>query len=61
MEEKMERILKSVLKVQSSIASKGNNEEFNNAIVQIRRENGVRSDNFFFSNKMTKQIEKFVV
>ena len=32
MEEKMERILKAVLIVQSSIASKGNNEEFNNAI-----------------------------
>ena len=32
MEEKIERILKAVLKVQSSIFSKGNNDEFNNAI-----------------------------
>jgi hypothetical protein len=41
MEEKMEKILKTVLKVQTSMIAKGNNDDINTAIAQIRREIGI--------------------
>ncbi len=38
MEEKMEKILRTVLKVQTSIISKENNNEIHDAIASIRKE-----------------------
>ena len=40
MEEKMEKILKEVFKVQTSINTKGNNNDINEAIASIRKEIG---------------------
>jgi len=44
MEEKMEKILREVFKVQTSINTKGNNNDINEAIASIRREIGSNSD-----------------
>ena len=44
MEEKVERILGIVLRVQSSMTSKANKDDINDAIAQIRREIGNNSD-----------------
>ncbi len=58
MEEKMEKILKTILIVQTTMNTKGNNDDINSAIAQIRREIGTNSDKII-SNSITELIENF--
>ena len=58
MEEKMEKILKTVLKVQTTMNTKGNNDDIISAIAQIRREIGSNSDKVI-SNSITELVENF--
>ena len=58
MEEKMEKILRTVLKVQTTMNTKGNSDDINSAIAQIRREIGSNSDKVL-NNSITELVENF--
>ena len=40
----MEKILRTVLRVQTSLNNKGNNDDINDAIASMRREIGINPD-----------------
>jgi hypothetical protein len=58
MEDKMEKILRAVFKVQTSINTKGNNDDIDEPIASIRREIGSNSDNVLSKN-ITELLENF--
>ena len=58
METKIEKILRSVIEIQSKINDGRNNADVNRAIAEIRKEIGNKSDKVL-SNDMKELLEKF--
>jgi hypothetical protein len=58
MEAKVEKILATLLRIQSLMNTKGSNNDIDSAIAEIRREIGNNSDQAL-SLKITELVEKF--
>jgi DNA integrity scanning protein DisA with diadenylate cyclase activity len=58
MEAKVEKILVTLLRVQSLMNTKGSNDDIDRAIAEIRREIGSNSDHVL-SLQITELVEKF--